>query len=126
MKNYIFLICLFCITSFAHSQNLSFESYCKSETYKDSVQMNVMTQNISFGRAYEYHIVEVYRTNSMYKTTYFYPLTENGLNKEVYRTNSIDMGNMYRNGIYRDSFNRCGAVNMKSAVFNSLLGIIFR
>ena len=52
--------------------------------------------------------------------------TENGLNKEVYRTNSIDMGNMYRNGIYRDGFNCCGAVNMKSAVFNSLLGIIFR
>jgi hypothetical protein len=111
---------------FAHAQSLSFESLCKSRKYKDSVLVNIMQSNINLGTTYKYHIVQLQRPNMLYKTTYFYPLAEKGLNREVYRTNSIDMGNMYRNGVYRDSFNRYGAVNVSSAVVNGLLGVLFK
>ncbi|TAH17640.1 MAG: hypothetical protein EAZ08_13335 [Cytophagales bacterium] len=111
---------------FARAQNLSFESLCKSKKYKDSLQMNIMQSNINLGTSYKYHIVQVQRPNTLYKTTYFYPLMEKGLNREVYRTNSIDMGNVYRNGVYRDSFNRYGAFNMSSAAVNGLLGVLFK
>lgn len=111
---------------FAHAQNLSFENLCKAKIHKDSVQMGIMQSNISRGITYKYHIVQVQRPDMLYRTTYFYPLLEKGLNKEVYRTNSIDMGNMYRNGVYRDSFNRYGAVDMSSAIVNGLLGVLLR
>ena len=75
----------------AHAQNLSFENLCKSKKYKDSIQINIMQSNISMGITYKYHIVQVQRPNMLYKTTYFYPLAEKGLNREAYRTNSIEM-----------------------------------
>jgi hypothetical protein len=125
MKHLFYLTFFILLSSFAHAQSGSFADYCKAKVLKDSVKMSVMYGNINRGKAYKYHIVTVSQPYSIYKTTYYYPWLEKGLNKEVYRTYAIDkdLGNMLGR---RDSFNPYGSRDVRSAIMNTILGSIFK
>ena len=125
MKKYLHLTFFLFVSNFACAQSNSFTDYCKSKMHKDSLQMNTMQNNIGVGRNYKYHIVTLKQPNSIYRTTYYYPYLEKGLNKEVYRTNRIDtnIGNILG---HRDSFNPHQSRDLRSTVVNTILGTIFK
>ncbi len=126
MKHLFYLLFFILLSNFVFAQSTSFADYCKSKILKDSVKMSLMYGNINVGRNYKYHIVQFQRPNLMYKTTYYYPLLEKGLNKDVYRTYSIDVRNVAGNTPYRDSFNPYSSRNFSAAVVNGLWGMFFK